>query len=249
MLASTRALHSFDEVCNFNAIDPDKSPVSYFRFRRDAQADDPAIALRPTNEVNTRLIDAYLTHLAAQAKPEKRLLLDIKYGHVHNFEVGWWPSERRPFLAAYLEDRGIKTIHLTRRDSLAAIVSGQIADKTRVWHKRGEGEDQTFPKVRIAAMRAVHEAVALDREKENFRAWLAPHQCFDVEYEELTASDAERNGVMSRLCGFLGIEAPQQFQSTHKKVTPPLSEAVENYDDLIKVARLFGSGRWRFSTH
>jgi hypothetical protein len=209
---------------------------------------DPDIALRPSAEANTRLMDAYLAHLAALAPGGKKLLLDIKYGHVHNFEVGWWPSERRPFLPSYLEERGIKIIHLTRRDSLAATVSGMIADRRRVWHRRDDAE-AAFAKIRIPAMKAVHEALALEREKENFFSWLAPHLCFEVEYEEITATDAERNAAMARLCRFLGLEAPAEFPTTHRKVTPPLSEAVENYDDLIRVARTFGNSRWRFHGH
>jgi Stf0 sulphotransferase len=248
MLIGNCGVRSFDEVCNYNAIDPDTAPASFFRFRRDAQVKDPDIALRPSVETNKRLMDAYLAHLAALVPGDKKLFIDIKYGHIHNFEVGWWPTERRPFLSMYLEEKGIKAVHLTRRDALAAIVSGQIADKRRVWHKKDDST-ATFPKVRIPAMKAVQEAIALEREKENLLSWLAPHLSFDVEYEELTISDVERDAVMTRLCNFLGLDAPARFPSEHRKVTPPLHEAVENYDDLMRVARLFGNGRWRFHGH
>ena len=45
---------------------------------------------------SARLTDAYFAHLASIAKPNKKIFVDIKYGHVHNFEISWWPSERRP---------------------------------------------------------------------------------------------------------------------------------------------------------
>jgi LPS sulfotransferase NodH len=217
MLTANTGVRSFDEICNYNAIDPDTSPASFFRFRREAQVADPDIALRPSPESNTRLMDSYLAQLETMATGPKRLLLDIKYGHVHNFEVGWCPTERRPFLPAYLEERGIPVIHLTRRDSLAAIVSGMIADRRRVWHRKGEGQEP-FAKVRIPAMKAVQEALALDREKENFLSWLAPQRSFDVEYEELTLSEVERNAVMTRLCVFLGLDVPESFTSALRKV-------------------------------
>jgi LPS sulfotransferase NodH len=249
MLVSTQEIRSFDEVCNFNAIDPDISPSSYFRFRRDAQLADPDVMLRPSIEANTRLIDAYLRHLQGLMKGKKKIFLDVKYGHVHNFEVGWWPSERRPFLLQYLEKAKIKVVHLTRRDSLAAIVSSHLADKTKVWHRKDGDEDKAMKKSRVAAMRAVHEALALEREKENFFAWLGTNASIDVEYEQLTASDAMRDAVMTQLCKFLAVTVPEKFESAHRKVTPPLREVLENYDDLVKVAHLFGNGRLRFDSN
>jgi LPS sulfotransferase NodH len=246
MLAATGEIHSFDEVCNFNAINPDTSPASFFRFRRGAQTSDPDIALRPGTESNTRLLDTYLQHLATIPKKKKRMLLDIKYGHVHNFEVGWWPSERRPFLGNYLEKAGIKVVHLTRRDSLAAIISGQLADKTHVWHRKEGDADKEMKRTRVPPMKAVHEALSLEREKENFFTWLATNSCIEVEYEDLTASDGARDAIMTRICAFLGVPAPDKFESRYRKVTPPLREVLDNYEDLVKVTHLFGNGRLRF---
>lgn len=244
MLVSSAEVHYFDEVCNFNAINPDVSPISFFRFRREAQVSDPDIALRPSPESNTRLIDAYLHHLWGLGKGKKKIFLDIKYGHVHNFEIGWWPSERRPFLLQYLEKSGIKIIHLTRRDSLAAVVSGILADKARVWHRKGDKPREPAPAARIPAQKAVHEALALEREKENFFAWLATNATINVEYEDLAAS---RQRVMTQVCEFVGVRSPAKFESSYRKVTPPLREVVENYDDIVKLAQSLGNGRLRFA--
>jgi hypothetical protein len=204
---------------------------------------DRDIALRPSEETNTRLLDAYLQHLSDAAQDTSKLLVDIKYGHVHNFEQGWWPSEWRPFLLMYLEKREIKIIHLTRRDSLAAVVSGHVADNRRVWHKMAGEPAPLLPKARIGAMRAVNEALALEREKEKFFAWLRPNTCFPMTYEELADSDASRHDVMIRLCNFLEIRIPAEFRSVYLRVTPSLPEAVENYDELVQASHELGGRR------
>lgn len=245
LLTSTGKLRSLDEVCNFNAIDPDKHQASFFRFKREAQASDPDIVLRPGLESMTRLLNGYLEFLSALVSSELKILVDIKYGHVHNFELGWWPTERRPFLFNYLEQNAIPVIHLTRRDSIAATVSNLIAEKTAVWHRREAGESAAAATVRVPVQRAVHEALLLEQEKQNFFGWLTSANVFGVEYEEIAGGEAERIRAMKRLCEFLGLSQPAEFRSGHRKVTPPLEEIVENYDDLIRLARLFGGGKLR----
>jgi len=47
MLESGSESISLDEVCNFEAVDPDKSNASFFRFRSDWQNANPDLAVRP----------------------------------------------------------------------------------------------------------------------------------------------------------------------------------------------------------
>jgi hypothetical protein len=243
MLMAASTIQSVDEVCNFNAVNPESSKASFLGFKREAGISNPDIVLRPSPSSMGELLGLYLGRLQGLVKPEKQILIDVKYGHVHNFEIGWWPSERRPFLLQWLEQRDIKIVHLSRRDSLAATVSGYIADKRRVWHRKTGDEVPATPPVRVPVQRMVHEALLLEGEKQNFVNWLAGNRCFHLEYE--TVAGEGRDSVMNQLCSFLAIPPPVEFVTTHMKVTPPLAAAVENYSDLINTARLFGGGRLR----
>jgi LPS sulfotransferase NodH len=243
LLASTGQVHSFDEVCNFNAVDPETAPASFFGFRRRAQEQDPDILLRPSVDSGARLLDGYLHHLTKLAGPRKKLLIDIKYGHVHNFEIGWWPSERRPFLIGWLARHDIPVLHLTRRNSVAAAVSNLIAEKTQIWHRKEEAREHT--RVRIAVQRAVHEALLVEREKDNYFNWLTGVRHLPLEYEQIAGNKSDRDAVMARACDFIGVTAPEEFHSSRYKVTAPLSDAVENYTDLLRCVQLFGNGRLR----
>jgi hypothetical protein len=243
MLTSTDRVRSLDEVCNFNAVDPDISKASFFRFRHESAINAPEFALRPSSETMTTLLDLYLEHLDQLVKPGKIIWLDIKYGHVHNFEIGWWPTERRPFLLNYLETREIRVVHLTRRDSIAATISSLIAEKTGAWHRRDGSAGPSISRVHVPIIRAVQEALMLEREKDNFFSWLANNRRFAVVYEDIAALPEIRDGVLKELCRFLGIPPPDTFATSHQKVTPPLSDVLENFEDLRRVAHIFGGGR------
>src|ERR1700688_529994 len=139
MLETGSEIVSLDEVCNFGAVDPDKSNASFFRFRRDWQNANPDLAVRPDADVMSGFLDDYFSHLLG-LESARKVLVDVKYGHTHNFEPGWSPSENRPFLVKYLDRRKIRVVHLTRLDTLAAVLSGFAADKAGIWHRRAGTE-------------------------------------------------------------------------------------------------------------
>jgi LPS sulfotransferase NodH len=243
LLHSTGKVTSLDEVCNFNAVDPEKSRTSFFRFRREAAESDPDIVLRPSVSSMTRLLDGYLDYLSQIARGPTKTILDIKYGHVHNFEVGWWPTERRPFLCWWLSERNIPVVHLNRCDSVAASVSDFVAKKRGVWHRKGNGKDKRIRAINVPASTLAQEAVLLEREKDNFFNWLSECNCLTVEYEQLVGNEVSRRETMIRLCEFLQVPAPAIFMSNYLKVTPPVAEVVRNYEELGRAIQLFGQGR------
>ncbi len=238
MLETGSEIISFDEVCNFRAVDPDKSNASFFRFRRDWQNANPDLAVRPDADVMSGFLDGYFSHLLG-LKDAKKVLVDVKYGHVHNFEPAWSPSENRPFLVKYLDRRKIRVVHLTRVDALAAVLSGFAADKAGVWHRRA-GTERTKPaKISVPAPNIVQRALTLQREKDNFFAWLAANRCFRLSYEEICDTKEARERTLARLCSFLEIRA-SAFVASLEKMTPPVEELVENYGELRRVAAIFG---------
>lgn len=247
MLRSSGKLVSVDEVCNFNAVDPSRSRLSFFRFRHEYQLKNPELAYRPESQSLTAFCDRYFAHLLASTKAAK-VLVDIKYGHVHNFEIGWWPSETRPFLAKYLESRNVAILHLVRRDPVAATVSNFVAKKTGVWHRHAEmsGGQETpetqRKKYTVPSKKIVHDALALQRENDNFFDWLSTNRCCHIAYEDCSR-ESHRKDTMKAVFGFLGLGPQADYPSSLVKVTPPLKDVVENYDELQHAIGLFGQGR------
>lgn len=240
LLTSTSKVASMDEVCNFDAVDPDISRASFFRFRYHYQQENPNFALRPDADATTEFLDQYFSHLE-QLSPEKRILIDIKYGHMHNFNPGWRPSEQAPFLTKYLESRRIDVVHLSRKDTIAATVSSMVAEKSRNWHRRKEDVDGRPRKMRMPIINLVHAALALEREKERVAGWLARTNCHQIVYEDFGLDDNGRQAAMTELWNFLGMgSAPERFTTSLLKVTPPTHEIVENYSELRRVAVMFG---------
>jgi len=240
MLVSGSEIVSLDEVCNFDAVDPDKSRVSFFGFRREWQTQHPDLAVRPDAAVMNDFLDAYFVRLLELIN-QKKVLLDIKYGHVHNFEPGWWPSEMRPLLLRYLARRNIRAVHLTRHNSMAAVLSAFAAESAGVSHRRAGSESAVRPRMRVPVPIMVQKAITLHREKENFFGWLAGNRCFNLTYEEISGADSERERSLARLCAFLEIRVCE-FASTLEKMTLPIRELVENYGELRRVATTFGVG-------
>jgi LPS sulfotransferase NodH len=241
MLKSSAKLVSVDEVCNFNAVDPYKSKLSFFRFRHECQQKNPEFAYRPDYDNLTAFCDSYFAHLLSSTKVE-RVLVDIKYGHVHNFEIGWWPSESRPFLARYLESRNVRIVHLVRRDPVAATVSNFVAKQTGVWHRHSKTAHTQFGKFSVPTQKIVHEALALQRENDNFFGWLSTNRCSRVAYEDF-GSESRRTDTMNALFAFLDLALQSAYPTSLVKVTPPLEDVVENYEDLQRTIALFGQGR------
>lgn len=238
MLASGGELISLDEVCNFDAVDPEKSQASYFGFRRQWQDAHPELALRPDAAAMGRFLDDWFAHLLA-LKPARKVLLDIKYGHVHNFEPGWWPSEHRPYLVRYIERKKIPVIHLVRRNAIEAVVSATAADEAGIWHRRAGAKTIPSAKIRTPASKIVRRALLLQREKEKFFSWLAGTRCLDIAYEDIRDAGAVKNDVLARACEHLAIR-PSHFTSSLERMTLSVRDVVENYGELRRLAAIFG---------
>ena len=84
-----------DEVCNEQALDPAKDPLSFFGFRYRLSLDEPDYALRRNPAIVKSLLDRYFAFVLKSCAP-RSVTVDIKYGHIHNFEIAWWSVFRRP---------------------------------------------------------------------------------------------------------------------------------------------------------
>jgi hypothetical protein len=220
-----------DEVCNEDALDPTTDPLSFFGFRHRRAAENPDFELRRKPHIVSALLDEYFAFVVEQST-QKTVTIDVKYGHVHNFEVAWWPIFRKPFLFEYVRTRRLRLIHLSRWNSLETLVSGYVAESRKLWHAIGDRPAAQPSEAVVVELSQLAEQIALlNAQKAAFHKWTHALRCLTVTYEELVHPSAAE-GVRAQVARFLDTDVPENFASPYRKVTPPLHQIVRNWEEL-----------------
>lgn len=221
----------FDEVCNADAIRPDRDPASFHRFRRDwlnANAEAPA-----GFEPQIRFVDDYFAHLAGLGGG-RPTVVQIKYGHIHHFEAMWWPIFRQPFLFGHLERRDIGLIHLWREDVARAAISDQVAKARRLWKVVEGGVDpETLAPVTLDAAAVVEDARLLARQQACISGeWIGGARVYEVTYEGLV-EDLAQGSSFADLAAFVGVQAPlRPGRIRQRRTLPSIANGVANFEEV-----------------
>lgn len=221
-----------DEVCNPGAVRPAKHRESFQRFQYDHIQADPNYLLEPSRASHTAFVAAFFEHLQGLRAPHD-IAIDIKYGHVQNFEWWWCPVLERPYLLNFCQEREIGIVHLYRENVVAATVSSLIADKRKIWHSWQPGaQTDTQERYRLPVREIVRRAKLLQRQSRLYKDWTDANRKLEVTYEEISANLGIGGETDAKFEGFLGAKLKQPFQPRHEKLTRPMQEVVENYDEL-----------------
>lgn len=242
-LGSLGNVAMFDEVCNPDAVVPANSPMSFFRFRYEAIQRDATLLLEPSRKGHEAFVTGFFRHLHALRR-NKSIAVDIKYGHVHNFELYWWPVFERPFLMKVCEDHDIGVVHLFRQNVVEAAASAMIADARRVWHSweaaAPKTADRTFT---LSAQAVMRRAKQLERQILWYTSALSDARKLTVTYEQLARELGQGGMLDTEIAEFAGGILAGAFQPRHQKVTRPLPEVIENYAEVKAACEAAGLGR------
>ena len=234
-----RALPDFrmvDEICNEEAVDPKTNPLSFFGFRFRRAAENPDFGLYRRTPVVSALLDEYFAFVLEQSAG-KRVAVDIKYGHVHNFEIGWWPIFRKPFLLQYVQSRRLKIIHLSRWNSLETVVSGEVAERRKQWHAIDNKREASEADAIVVDCKRMQDQIAeLNQQKDAFSRWLHGLKCLSVLYEDLTGEESGED-CRARIASFVGAKPLKGFSSPYRKVTPAPPRIVRNWTEVSMFCR------------
>lgn len=225
-----------DEVCNEQALDPARDPLSFFGFRHQRSREIPDYSLRRTPAVVANLLDDYFS-FALESSPAGGVTIDVKYGHIHNFEAAWWPIFRKPFLFEYAGSRGIKVIHLSRWNSLETIISNEVAEARKVWHAIGQQRPAgPGDAVEINTKQLFRQIQMLNEQKAAIFRWTRNLRSLPVLYEELV-DPIQGRACRERLAEFVGSVPPKEFSSPYRKVTPPIHLVIRNWAEVSAFCR------------
>jgi hypothetical protein len=231
-LSTLTGFRMFDEVCNPDAVKPAKAAESFHRFKYDVIMRDSRFLLEPTVSGHRDFVASYFDHLLSLGAPHN-IGVDIKYGHVQNFEWWWWPILDRPTLLSICESAQIGIVHLYRENVVEATVSGMIAQRRKVWHSWQAGADA--PEIKpyhLPVNEIVRKAKLLERQTGLFKDWTKMNSKIELTYEGV-ATDLGKDGPLeATLTTFMGAAPKKAFAPRVQKLTPPMREIVENFDEL-----------------
>jgi hypothetical protein len=233
-----------DEVCNPGALKPNTHKESFHRFKYDYILADPSYSLEPSRKGHSDFVNAFFEYLRSVKSPHD-IAIDIKYGHVQNFEWWWWPPLERPYLLAFCEQNDIGIVHLYRENVIEATVSSAIADQRKIWHSWEAGADaRVSQKYKLNIKALMHRAKLLEQQSQLFKRWTGSNRKLEITYEELAAGIGRGGAIESRIGEFLGSKPRRAFEPRHQKLTPPLRDVVENFEELKAACRAEGLGRY-----
>ena len=243
-LGSLDGVRMFDEVCNARAIRPQSAAESFHRFRYDAIRSDPDLLLDPTTERHLQFIRAYFAYLKT-LDTFSNIAVDIKYGHVVNFEGWWWPLTPRPRLLTYCAENDVGVIHLFRENSVQAVASGQISEQRSLWHSWEKGTEEAQTRThKLAIPDLIQRVQDLETEKSWFKRWLGKVRHIEVTYERVSLELGRGGELDETIAKFAGGVRTRPFSPRHKKVTRPLKDIVENFAELKAACDAAGLGRF-----
>lgn len=131
---------------------------------------------------------------------------------------------------SFVDDHELVVIHLLRRNRLRTLVSLDIAFSTSRWTESRHGKPTT---IRINANTIVERIEELESMEQKARVDLASHPYIELFYEDMIHAPEDE---ISRVIRLLGIDASIDSQKIglRKQNHMPLSDTVENYDDLTR---------------
>jgi LPS sulfotransferase NodH len=146
-------------------------------------------------------------------------------------QVDW--TKATSDLWAYLaEETDVAIIHLTRENLLKQKVSGKLAKTSGHWGVGATGgvsSDDAQPTVTLNPQHCREDFEATRRMQEQIKDRFAEHRTLNLTYEQLVG---DRNAMLQRVQEFLDVPVRPLTTNTKKQRKRPLSDAIDNYDDL-----------------
>jgi LPS sulfotransferase NodH len=165
------------------------------------------------------------------ARPRRTLAVGFKAFYYHPTDVP--DSDLWDRLAAMTD---LTVVHLTRTNVLRTLTSRKLAGRTNEWIRRGLSRGNEPPTVHfdVDELRA---ALAENAHWEGACRHRFAGRIVEITYEDLVADDSAVAPVLEAL----GVERRPLQTSLVRQHPQPLSELIENYEDL---ANAFAGTRW-----
>ncbi len=245
----------FDEVCNIFSVNPAQAS-SFHGYQAEFIQNNKDLYLASRHPERLSFVKGYFDHLLSLSGGQS-ICVDIKYGHLHNFDWFWNPIFRRPLLLELSEQCNYKLIHLYRRNVVEASVSAIIADRRSVWHSwQLEGDREEFGSsgerqersgslqlpCELPAWRIAKDASLLKHQNDWIKSrWVANISCHELIYEDFVCSMNGDQALLGLLSEFLGSKSsPESWQPPLRKLGKSMQDTISNIDEVRNACEEMG---------
>lgn len=144
---------------------------------------------------------------------------------VTGLKLPWSSIDAHPDSLELIAEPDVDIIRLTRRDRVAQYVSAWLALESGVWHST-QGAYRT-DRITVDPEKCLEALNRISEQEEQLDEIAGEHRTFHLTYEELVAGER-----IDELQSFLGAEARPLTSRYERLRDRPLTEVVENYDEL-----------------
>ena len=211
-LVSHPDIKCFGEVFHFRKGKGKRTPGSYRQYlMQDRFNRTLKHYLNNERQIRNYLDELYSTH-GAQAVGFKFML-----------------SQTRQFPAAlrYVQDHRIKVLHVVRNNILKTLVSRVTAKQRKLYHST---ENITVDKVYLRPRGLIRKLDFIASEARAWREAVSDNPYQKISYEDFVA---DRESVLKKALGFLGVKYIDNLTSHLKKINPNnLEDVILNYKEI-----------------
>jgi hypothetical protein len=236
ILGRNRRIAAPAEICNATADLEHENELSFFKFRH-AHLIDGMNSPYPTFENQEYLVKGYLQHIASHYSDHDYVICDIKYSHVHNFNVFSWDFSSRPFLLQYAWKHGIKVVHLVRENIFQTAISDFYARQSGVWRANNQEQLKNI-NVTVDGKWLRRRMTHIGRTISLFDGWLLGCNSIRITYEALSGSLPE--APLALISAFLGLDEVIPFRPGFVKITPPYEDCIVNWNEIKQLGAAYG---------
>ena len=235
LLTSSNLFRDFGEI--FHPLGREKSHNNFWRFRENKLQEDFSLLLPSPGNLK-KMFKLYIKHLQSNCN-RPYFLIDIKYNSVNNFNPCWHSPASPPFLFELIRQNNIPVIHLVRSRVLENYCSELLARKTQVWKTKDisyESQEKIFVDIKDA-LKGINYRT---QEISLFKSYLKDYKnSIFLEYSELKDNDNNLSEKAKKeIANLLNLNRQLETSpSKLRKVAPPLSELILNYNDLVSKLR------------
>ncbi len=166
-------------------------------------------------------------------------IIDAKYSSLHHLCPPMLNPLERPGLLTHCIQNKLPIIHLTRNNYLHTYLSGRLAEANKVWHARSDSEIKVTS-INIDVKQLIFYCNQTKASMNMMQQWLGKrHFVLEIDYADLFDENGSlATSIKEDLEDLLDVE---DFKDTApvfvKQNTAPLSEAIENFDQVSDALR------------
>lgn len=130
------------------------------------------------------------------------------------------------------DNTNLKVIHLVRRNRLASLVSAQIALIEKRWISKTDNNNRRqSTRITLEYEKCLQTFQEFQEDMDGYERLLANHDCQRVDYEDICGNFQD---ALDKVQAFLALNS-QKLATTNRRIrVKPLSEVIENYEELRK---------------